>query len=84
VPTAPIITQKFSDFVKKFAIERGMPDMRLTFVPHPVAKKPAAVCRRYLLGKDPVTGIPVMDEIIAALTQPLHDGERRGGLGLDP
>ena len=44
--------------------------------------------RRYtkdLAGIDvAVTGIPVMDEIIAALTQPLHDGERRGGLGLDP
>ena len=52
-----------------------MPDMRLTFVPHPVADKSADVCRRHLLDKDPVTDIAIVDEIIAALTMPLPDPE---------
>ena len=58
--------------------------MHLTFVPYPVEEKPAEVCRRYLLGKDPVTDIPVMDEIIAALTKPLQDGESRSEDGVGP
>jgi hypothetical protein len=61
-----------------FVKERSMPDMRFSFVPHPVAGKSREVCRRYLLEKDPVTGIPVVEEIVAALTEPLSDVEVRG------
>ena len=45
--------------------------MRFTFVPHPITGTPATTCRKYLEGNDPQTGKPVVQEIIAALTNPL-------------
>jgi hypothetical protein len=33
--------------------------------------------RAYIDGDDPVTGIPVMEEVVAALTRPLSEGETR-------
>ncbi len=53
--------------------------MRFTFVPHPIAGTSADVCRGYLQGKDPVTGKPVLDEIIAALTVPLTAEDKKTG-----
>jgi len=56
-----------------------MPNMRYTFVPHPIAGTSADACRRYLQGNDPVTAKPVLDEIIAALTVPLAEEDRKTG-----
>jgi hypothetical protein len=56
-----------------------MPNERFTFVPHPVTGMPEAVCRKYLEGNDPITGKPVLQEIIAALTQPLSDEDKKTG-----
>lgn len=56
-----------------------MPNMRFTFVPHPITGIPAAACRTHLEGKDPVTGKPVLQEVIAALTTPLSDEDRKTG-----
>jgi len=33
-------------------------------------------CRKYIEGKDPVTGKPVIDEIIQAITAPLTEKEK--------
>ena len=57
-----------------------MPYQRFTFVPHPVALQPASVHKNYIEGKDPVTEKPVIQEIIAALTNPLTDSEKKTGL----
>ena len=38
------------------------------FVPQPVMGKSAAELRAYVDGNDPVTGRPVMQEIVEALT----------------
>jgi hypothetical protein len=57
----------------------GMPHARFTYVPHPVSNKPAAECRRYLEGNDPLTGKPVVEEIAAALTVPLAEEDKRTG-----
>ena len=70
IPTAPVITSVFEDLVKTVAYKPGMPKERFTFVPHPVGGKPPSALREYILGKDPVTGKPVTDEILEALTQP--------------
>jgi hypothetical protein len=70
VPTAPVITVAFEDVVKGFALDKGMPNQRFTFVPHPIANVPAPTCREYLSGNDPVTGKPIVQEIIGALTGP--------------
>jgi hypothetical protein len=59
--------------------------MRFTFVPHPVAGKPADICHRYLLGNDPLTGKPIVDELVAALTRPLSEEDKKTGfLTRDP
>jgi hypothetical protein len=79
VPTAPIITQRFQDLVRTIAWKKGVPNMRFTFVPHPVASKPADICRRYLLGNDPMTGKPILDELVAALTKPLSAEDKKVG-----
>ncbi len=85
MPTAPIITQRFQDLVKTIAWKKGVPNMRFTFVPHPVAGKPADISRRYLLGNDPLTGKPIVDELVAALTGPLSNEDKKTGfLTRDP
>jgi hypothetical protein len=79
VPTAPIITQRFQDLVKTISYKKGIPNMRFTFVPHPISGRPADVCRKYVEGKDPLTGKPILDELIAALSKPLSDDDKKTG-----
>jgi hypothetical protein len=69
----------FEELVKTTAYKKGMPRQRFTFVPHPVWGKPASVHREYVEGKDPITGKPVMREIIEALTKPLTEEEKKTG-----
>jgi hypothetical protein len=61
-----------------------MPNQRFTFVPHPITGTPAELCRKYLQGNDPMTGKPVLQEIIAALTNPLSEEDTKKGFIEDP
>jgi hypothetical protein len=79
VPTAPIVTGMFKDVVKGVATVKGMPDLRITFVHHPIFGQSASDCRTYLRGNDPVSGVPVIEEIVGALTKPLTASERKTG-----
>jgi hypothetical protein len=79
IPSVPVITQVFENLVKTVAFKAGMPEERFSFVPHPVGGKSAAALRAYVLGKDPVTGIIVVDEIVETLTRPLEEKEKRSG-----
>jgi hypothetical protein len=79
VPTAPIVTRVFEHLVRTHAAKKGMPGERFTFVPHPIAGTTAALCRKYLEGNDPVTGKPVLQEIVAALTNPLSAEDSKKG-----
>ena len=79
VPTAPIITSVFEDVVKGVAKVKGMPNLRITFVHHPIFGRPAPDCREYLTGNDPTTGKPVMQEIVDALAKPLSEEDKRTG-----
>jgi hypothetical protein len=49
--------------------------MRCAFVPQPVMGKSDAELRAYVDGIDPITGRPVMQEVIEGLTRPLRDDE---------
>ena len=69
----------FEELVKTTAYKKGMPRQRFTFVPHPVWGKPTSVHREYIEGKDPITGKPVMQEIIEALTKSLTEEEKKTG-----
>lgn len=79
VPTAPIVTATFAEVVKQNVYVKGMPYIRFTFVPHPVAYTPAEECRAKIMGNDPLTGKPVLSEIADALTQPLTEDEQKSG-----
>ena len=79
VPAAPIIGAAFPMIVKHVAYEKGMPEMRITYIPHFVARITESSCRKYLLGQDPVSGKPVLDEIIMALTgKPTREATKTG------
>jgi hypothetical protein len=50
--------------------------LRWTFPPYPVGFVPRETLHGYIEGKDPISGAPLMDEILFALTQPLTDEEK--------
>ena len=70
VPAAPIIGATYPEIARKVAQDRGMPEMRITYIYHFVARLPGSAYRERMEGKDPLTGTPVLDEIAAALTKP--------------
>src|SRR3989441_8528511 len=74
VPTVAMHTDKFDRVVRSVASVNGMAGLRQVFVPQPVMGKSARELRAYVDGKDPLTGRPVMQEVIEGLTAPL-DGE---------
>ncbi len=71
VPTVAVHTEKFDRVVRSVTKMAGLPQAPLVFVPQPVMGKSAAELRAYVHGIDPVRGGPVMQEIVAALTQGL-------------
>jgi hypothetical protein len=79
IPTAPMVTIAFKDLAKTNAAKRGMPDERICFTPHPIWGKSDEQMYAYLEGNDPVTGKPLMKEVIGALTDPLTADEQKTG-----
>ncbi|HXQ26868.1 MAG TPA: hypothetical protein VN822_10705 [Candidatus Acidoferrales bacterium] len=78
-PTAPMVTIAFKDLALSNAAGRGMPHERICFTPHPVWGKTDAEMYAYLEGNDPVSGKPLMKEVIDALTSPLTADESKTG-----
>jgi hypothetical protein len=79
IPTAPMVTIAFKDLALSNAAQRGMPHERICFTPHPVWGKTDAEMYAYLEGNDPVSGKPLMKEVIGALTDPLTPDETKTG-----
>jgi hypothetical protein len=73
VPTVAFHTQPFERVVRSVTQLNGMPRMRQVFVPQPVMGKTPQQLRAYIDGNDPITGRPVMQEVIAGLTSPFDD-----------
>src|SRR3990170_851751 len=71
LPVVAMHTDKFDRVVRSVAAVNGMPGLRQVFVPQPIMGKTAAQLRAYVDGADPITGRPVMEEVIEGLTQPL-------------
>src|SRR3989442_2723928 len=82
VPTVAVHTDKFDRVVRSVAEVSGMPRLRQVFVPQPIMGKTAVELRAYVDGKDPISGRPVMQEVIEGLTRP-SDGRDRGGAEFD-
>lgn len=80
IPTAPMVTKAFKELATLNAAKRGMPHERIVFTPHPVWGKTAEQLWAYVEGPDPVTGKPMMKEVVDALTTPLTDEEKKSGL----
>src|SRR6266581_4152126 len=76
VPTVALHTDKFDRVVRAVAATNGMPGLRQVFVPQPVMGKSARELRAYVDGQDPLTGRPVMQEVIEGLTGPFGDDDR--------
>jgi hypothetical protein len=57
-----------------------MPALRLAFTPTPVGGRTPAELAEYIRGHDPVTGEPLMAEILGHLTRPLNDEETMTGI----
>jgi hypothetical protein len=75
VPTVAFHTQPFERVVRSVTQLNGMPHMRQVFVPQPVMGKTPQQLRAYIDGIDPITGRPVMQEVIEGLTMPLDDDD---------
>ena len=71
VPAVAIHTDKFDKVVKSVRKMGGLAEAPTVFVPQPVMGKSAAELRAYVNGNDPITGRPVMQEIVEALTAQL-------------
>jgi hypothetical protein len=79
-PTAPLVTIAFKDLAKSNAASRGMPLERICFTPHPLTNKTDSEMYAVLEGNDPVSGKPLMPEVIDALTKPLTADEMKTGV----
>lgn len=71
VPTVSVHTAPFSAMTKSMARVNGTPNFRQAYVPHPVMGRSDQELRAYVDGNDPITGRPVMQEVIEGLTKPL-------------
>lgn len=74
VPTVALHTHVFEKVVESVNRVHGMPQAPRAFVPQPVMGKTAAQLRAYVDGVDPLSGRPVMEEVIEGLTQPALEG----------
>jgi hypothetical protein len=78
VPTVALHTDKFDRVVQSVTRMAGLPQAPRAFVPQPVMGKTADELRAYVHGTDPVTGRPVMQEVIEALTSALDAARAEG------
>jgi hypothetical protein len=80
-----MITARFKELVTTISYKKGIPNMRITYTPHPITDRPKDVCEKYVQGVDPNTGQPMLEEIYAGLTKPLSVEDTKAGfLKRDP
>src|SRR5712692_3933578 len=82
VPTVAMHTDKFDRVARSVAAVNGMAELRQVFVPQPVMGKSPRELRAYVDGQDPLTGRPVMQEVVEGLTRPI-DAEDGGPVEYD-
>jgi hypothetical protein len=77
VGSSGINVVKFREYYLKYGY--GMP-IRYVAFPFPIAGQPKSVHKSYVEGKDLLSGKPMMQAIIDALTLPLTDEEKKTGM----
>lgn len=58
----------------------GFPYLRMSFLPQPTSGQPEALILEKVLGNDPVSGNPFLEQIYDQLTQPLSEEESYSGM----
>jgi hypothetical protein len=71
-------THVFARLCRATALSMGMPRLRQAYVPQPVVGRSASDLRAYIEGTDPVSGRPLMQEVLDGLTVPLDDADLQG------
>jgi len=80
IPAVPIIIHDFIEQVTENAMTKGMPSLRFQFILGPVwAKTPEQLRKDIVEGVNPVSGRPVMEEVVEILTKPLTAREKETG-----
>ncbi|MBO0765591.1 MAG: hypothetical protein J2P50_13525 [Hyphomicrobiaceae bacterium] len=69
VPTVALHTDKFDKVVRSTAKVNGLAHAPAVFVPQPVMGKSEAELAAYVAGRNPLSGRPVIEEVIEALTR---------------
>ncbi len=79
VPTVPLICAIFPGLERRVAYLKGMPHVRITFIPYEIIGATESACRKILEGNDPVSGKLVIKEMIDILTrQPTAQESKTG------
>src|SRR5262245_20232038 len=73
IPTVAVHTDKFHRVVRSVAAVSGIRGLRQGLVPQPIMGETGAQLRAYVDGRDPLSGRPVMQEVIEGRTHPLDD-----------
>jgi hypothetical protein len=80
VPAIPLICDMFPEIAKKAALEKGMPNMRITFIPSNILNVPVSEHRKKFESADSITGKKVFEEIAEQLTSKVTPEERKTGV----
>jgi hypothetical protein len=81
-PAVPLVISQFHDPVQQtHVIQKGMPALRVTYLISPVWGKTAEQIRRDIVGKSPVNGKMVMQDMTDNLTRTLNAEEKKSGSG---
>jgi hypothetical protein len=80
IPATAIVLAEFYEQEKQKALQEGMPGIRTQWIQGPVWAKTREQLRRDVIeGVNPLSGRPVMQEIIEKFTKPLTAEEKRTG-----
>jgi hypothetical protein len=80
IPSIPLVLSEFYEQETEKALHEGMPGLRIQWILGPVWGKTREQLHRDVInGVDPITGQPVMKEIVEKFTKPLTAEEKRTG-----
>jgi hypothetical protein len=80
IPSVPIVLSEFYEQETEKARNEGLPGLRTQWIRGPVWAKTREELRRDVInGNNPITGKPVMQEIVEKFTRPLTAEEKKTG-----
>ncbi|MBF8269769.1 MAG: hypothetical protein HW386_1478 [Gammaproteobacteria bacterium] len=80
VPTVSMVTMAFNELATSTAFKKGMPGLRVTLTPHPITGRTTEESNVYLKSNDPVSGKPMLEQIVAGLRDKLAEQDKHAGI----